>query len=70
MPQLLDTGGSLASMEPTYLAAKTPAAPPAPPGARPGRQDAASIIEGENQPAAGGELLLAPVLLVMAPPEL
>ena len=56
-------------MEPTYLAAKTPAAPPAPPGARPGRQDAAIIIGGENQPAAGGELLLAPVL-VMAPPEL
>ena len=57
-------------MELTYVAARTPAAPPVPPGARPGRQDAASIIEGENQPAAGGELLLVPVLLVMAPPEL
>lgn len=39
----------------------------APLHARPGRYDAAAVPEGEAQPAAESEPLLAPVLLVSAP---
>ena len=66
----MDADGSLASKVPTYMAAWAPAAPLVPSGAHPGQNDAASVLRGETQPAAGRELLLVPVLLVSAPPEL